>query len=353
MEEKSQNKSLVIIISSLIRGGSQNQMLMMMNTFKYKFNNIYIISLNSINNYTNVLEKHNVKVSLYPLSKNITGIFNIFKAIKYIIKLNPTAIYTSTIYANIIGVISCKIFSSAFLISSIRTKYNKITLLNIIEKYFLRLSDIITINYPGNNSYFNKNYLKPIYLKNIVKYPTVKNKHKQNIWLSVCRLIDDKNVKNMILCFERFLKVYPKHKLIIVGEGELYDETKILIDKLCLTEKIELVGYLENPKYYYTISKYYISTSIREGTPNAVLEAISYSLPCVLTPLIYTKKLILDDLFGFVSKDFSNRSIVNAMIKLVESDDYDRIAENALINLKKVHNNDLSLKTLQMTLNAI
>lgn len=97
--------------------------------------------------------------------------------------------------------------------------------------------------------------------------------------------------------------------LVIVGIGEEYEELKSLTKS---NQSIIIVGKKEDPCRYYQCSDLFVSASLAEGLPNAVLEAMATGLPVLLSD-IGPHKEILDegpDAGGlFVTGD------ANAMIK--------------------------------------
>jgi len=106
---------------------------------------------------------------------------------------------------------------------------------------------------------------------------------KENIVLSVGRLIDSKHFDELI---EIFADVNQNHwKLIIVGDNALKQDNmsvlQSLIQKLGMQNKIVLAGKQRDVDSYYNKSKIFAFTSSSEGFPNAVGEAMSAGLPVV------------------------------------------------------------------------
>lgn len=93
-------------------------------------------------------------------------------------------------------------------------------------------------------------------------------------------------VKNPSFVIQAFNKYIDTHKgsgsLIILGDGP---EKKKLIKLSSNNNKIFFLGERKNIVDYYLISDYFISSSLSEGLPNAVIEAVSFELPVILSDI--------------------------------------------------------------------
>jgi len=70
-------------------------------------------------------------------------------------------------------------------------------------------------------------------------------------------------------------------RLLILGDGPLRDELQDLIDIRGLSDTVELVGYVENPLKYFARSDVFVLSSLVEGMPNVLVEAMM----CGCTPV--------------------------------------------------------------------
>lgn len=70
-------------------------------------------------------------------------------------------------------------------------------------------------------------------------------------------------------------------RLLILGDGPLRSELQGQIDDLGLGEAVQLVGYVENPLKYYARADVFALSSLVEGMPNVLVEAMM----CGCTPV--------------------------------------------------------------------
>lgn len=85
--------------------------------------------------------------------------------------------------------------------------------------------------------------------------------------------------------FVMIAKKLPEYKFVVGGDGIEYEK----ISSLIKTEKIEnitLLGYCSNPIDFMRNIRLYLSTSLWEGLPYSVLEAIAHGKPVVLSDVV-------------------------------------------------------------------
>ena len=95
-------------------------------------------------------------------------------------------------------------------------------------------------------------------------------------FISFGRFSNEKNFGQLIEYFEQIDNA--DYRLIILGDGPLYRSLK-----LRESASIILPGFKENIYDYLYISDFYISTSLVEGLPMSVLEAMSMGKPVILS----------------------------------------------------------------------
>ena len=101
--------------------------------------------------------------------------------------------------------------------------------------------------------------------------------------VSVGRLIPEKSFETLIDSLAELEKRDSGWRCAIIGEGP---EDKTLRDRceaVGLTEKIDFMGWREDVRELMRTSDLFVITSFVEGQPNALLEAMSESLPCIST----------------------------------------------------------------------
>ena len=158
-------------------------------------------------------------------------------------------------------------------------------------------------------------------LKRIFPHPNIKvignpveilpnhHKEKENIILSVGRLIATKHHDRLISIFSRLNA--PGWKLVIVGGDALKErnETRLrkIIEENGLSDRVIIAGEVKNVREYYLKSRIFAFTSSVEGFPNVIAEALSAGLPvvsydCVAGP----SEMIIDGKNGYLVPVFKD-----------------------------------------------
>ena len=100
--------------------------------------------------------------------------------------------------------------------------------------------------------------------------------------LAVGRLINAKDFKTLIKAFEITLRE-KQARLMILGEGLLRLEIEQLIKDLKIEEYVQMPGFVSNPYQYMKYSKVFVLSSLWEGFPNSMVEAMACSNAIVAT----------------------------------------------------------------------
>ena len=121
-------------------------------------------------------------------------------------------------------------------------------------------------------------------------------------FITIGRLAPWKNIDIIIKALSDYKKVNQNFIFYIVGSGP--DETKLkqLVEDLDLEDFITFTGQLQKDElnYYLQKSDIYIQASSYEGLPHVILEAMSYNLSIISTPIGGTNEIIQDGKNGWV-----------------------------------------------------
>lgn len=147
---------------------------------------------------------------------------------------------------------------------------------------------------------------------------------KENIILTVSRLIPTKNIDQLIHIFKNINN--PEWQLVIIGgnakKTDLLTKYRNLIAELHMQDRIFLLGEQKNIESYWAKSSIFAFTSTSEGFPNALAEAIAAQLPvvaydCVAGP----SDLIEHDMNGYLIEEHNNTLFQESLENLMNSED--------------------------------
>ncbi len=99
------------------------------------------------------------------------------------------------------------------------------------------------------------------------------------VMCNVGRFSFSKAQRYTLQCFARLKQDFPDSKLILIGEGELWEECKQLAKSLNIAGDVLFEGYQKHVPLYLSISHLFIFTSLREGLPRVIVEAALMKVP--------------------------------------------------------------------------
>jgi glycosyltransferase involved in cell wall biosynthesis len=100
--------------------------------------------------------------------------------------------------------------------------------------------------------------------------------------LSVGRLVRAKDYPTLIRAFA-LVRKRQECRLIVLGEGRQRPRLESLIRRLGLADSVDLPGFAPNPFAYMARADLLALSSIFEGNPNVLVEAMAVGTPCVAT----------------------------------------------------------------------
>lgn len=132
--------------------------------------------------------------------------------------------------------------------------------------------------------------------------------------ISVGRFTKQKNHKMMVEAFSEALKENNNLKLILVGDGLLREETEKLVRRKEICNKVEFRGLKSNICEELKRAHIYISSSLWEGLPITILEAMSCGLPILCTDVGGNKDVVKEN--GILVENNNCEQLTDAILEL-------------------------------------
>lgn len=104
---------------------------------------------------------------------------------------------------------------------------------------------------------------------------------KNPVIINMGRFSRDKNHYSLIRAFQEIKNKIKDVKLVILGDGEKEEFLKQLIKELGLEDSVYLLGRQDNPFKFLSKAKVFVLSSLREGLPCSILEAMACGLPII------------------------------------------------------------------------
>ncbi|MFP3846774.1 glycosyltransferase [Priestia filamentosa] len=148
--------------------------------------------------------------------------------------------------------------------------------------------------------------------------------------ISVGRLVNQKGFNHLIKAFSLVIQNHPDAHLMIVGHGEKEDELRTLILNLGIQENVILAGGQSNPYKFMKNANLYVLSSVTEGFPNAMVEAMSVGLPILAVDCKSGPREILSTLDS-KNSTYKNKDLEKCeygVISMESSQSFDYNADN-------------------------
>lgn len=146
---------------------------------------------------------------------------------------------------------------------------------------------------------------------------------------AVGRLSEEKGFHHLINAVAHLIADGHSVGLVIAGEGHLRDQLQRQIDELELQAHVRLCGFLPDPRDLYRAIDLFALSSLREGLPNVVLEAMASQRAVVATNCNGIPNLVQHEQNGLVVPIDSEASLYKAIQRCVNSETLrDQLARN-------------------------
>ncbi len=120
-----------------------------------------------------------------------------------------------------------------------------------------------------------------------------------------------------------------KFTLVIAGDGDQFEPLKQLISDLNCGDRVRLLGFVQDTLTLFEAMDVFVLSSIREGLPNVILEAMAMGVPVISTRVAGIPSLIQNDRNGILIEPGSVDQIVDALDRVIRDESRRRTFEDA------------------------
>ena len=281
-------KKLILFMPSIEGGGVEKNLFIISNYLTNKINDISLITISN-----NFKKKFNKKIRFISLKSNYWD--TIGRRKKFLLSLllliieilKDRNILVLCFQGNIYCTLLCKIFGIKIIVrsNSAPEGWSQGAIKYYFFKTIFRFADKIIVNsYEFKKRFKNKFNLEttciynPLNKNEIIKKSKIKStikfsKKKLNI-INVGRYTDQKDQLTLLKAIN-LIKDKVNIKLLIVGRGIKKNDLISYINLNNLKKHVQLVNFTKNPFNLIRSSDLFILTSLYEGLPNVLLEALT------------------------------------------------------------------------------
>jgi len=303
------------------------------------------------------------KVNLKYISSNIEGnlfnklVWNFKALLEYILCLNKYDIVhihmaeRGSFYRKSIYIIISKIFKKKTILHFHGAEFDEFyhSESNKIQKKYIRYilaqtNLIISLGEKWKEKIQNYTETKIVVLSNAVDVPNENfYKIENNNIILLGRLEKRKGTFDLLNIADNIIKNKPQVNIILAGDGDL-EKVKYEINKKIYKDNIKLLGWINKDEREELLKNtgIFVLPSYNEGMPMAILEAMSYGIPLVVSNVGDIPSVVNNKKNGYLINAGDKQDLERKILQLLNNNNLrQQISEN---NYRKIYNS-FNLKT--------
>lgn len=298
------NNKITLFISNLEGGGAERVMATLANEFVNKGFEVDLLLVKASGPF---LQEVDDKVNVVSFDSSKT-IFSLFSLISYLRRERPIVMLSTLLMTNIITVlakyltgVNTKIILREAITASADDRFKKNNLerlISLFRRWALQKADLVVAPSNGVSDDLIKFYkikkerirviYNPVNIKKCYESALEKNDFLDSIpettpiILGMGRLNGQKDFETLVKAF-KIVRSDHNVLLIILGEGNERAALETLVLKNDLGNYVILPGFISNPYPYFKKASVYVLSSLYEGMPNTLIQAVVFQKQIVAT----------------------------------------------------------------------
>ncbi|MBP1990373.1 glycosyltransferase family 4 protein [Paenibacillus eucommiae] len=157
----------------------------------------------------------------------------------------------------------------------------------------------------------------------------------------------NKNQQFLIQVMALIKNEVPQARLLLAGSGSLLDSCRELAEKLNVEDRVDFLGYRKDIASLLPLCDVAVASSMREGLPVNIMEAMACGLPIVASANRGHSELVEDTVNGYVITDQNYGKFAERLIQLSRSDELRK--KIGLENINRVRTYSLPQVRMELT----
>ncbi len=299
------NQLISFFLPSLQAGGAERVLVELANAFHLKGYQVELLVGDATGPYR---QEVHPDVSLIEFKKQrVLGCF--IPLVRYLRTREPWVLYTTMMHANVISIVAKGISGAPtrVVVREATTTENtnrkpvengKSGLLRIAARVYPRAHAVVCVSQGVKNSLMRDLNLRDSSKLTVIYNPVISNhfyalskeptplltfKRESAILLvAVGRLQKAKDYPTLLRAFAMFRQKRDS-QLLILGEGGERENLEAMVSDLGLEEDVFMPGFVSNPFAYMRVADLFVHSSVYEGMPNSIIQALALHKRAVVT----------------------------------------------------------------------
>lgn len=147
-------------------------------------------------------------------------------------------------------------------------------------------------------------------------------------FVNIGRFVPEKSQSDLVIAMEKVVQSLPGSELFIIGGGELEDKLRQMVVDRGIDDHVHLIDHVDSVLEYYALADVFVLSSIDEGLPLVVLEAMAAGLPVVATDIQGVDEVVVDGETGFLVPPQNPTELASKMVDLESPDLRQSLGQN-------------------------
>lgn len=339
-------RKIAIIVPSLETGGAESMVTSLACAINKKKFDVHIVVIGKKKGTFNEkkIESHNIEITYLEkeMGLDIRMFFKMYNTLK---ELRPNIVHTHL--SSVLYVSLWVLMHKTKMIHTVHSRPSKE--LPSIHRGIMRVLYLINRAVPVAISENIECEMKKVYGLNnteidIVYNPVdisrfdvknIQDKEDKIKFICVARLVAPKNHRFLIQVFNEVKKELNNVELILVGDGELKADIQNQINILGLEESVKVLGNRTDIERLLMDADIFVLTSIYEGVPITILEAMAAGIPVIATDVGGVSNVINNEI-GRLVESGNEVKLKSAMIELATQNQLRKqLSEKAKLQVSK------------------
>lgn len=135
------------------------------------------------------------------------------------------------------------------------------------------------------------------------------------LYLGRISLNSQRDMVTLLDSFDRLCEKYPDAELALVGDGDLFQKTAVLVRGARHGSRIKMPG-VRAPDDWLKWADCFVLPSVKEGLSNALLEAMAHGIPCIANDIPANREVLDDGAAGMLVPVGNVEALADAMCML-------------------------------------
>lgn len=169
--------------------------------------------------------------------------------------------------------------------------------------------------------------------------------NEETLLIYVAELNANKNQAMLINAVNKLLKDHYNVRLLLVGADNFNHKNQNMAKELRIENKIDFLGHREDVEELLKMSDVCVASSLREGLPVNIMEAMACALPTVAADNRGHRALINNCENGFIIAPNDYNDMAKTVEKLIDDQElFKKISRNAAADIKRFSKENVALQ---------